>query len=695
MRMLHIVLVLLQLGSSRQHRPLPEGAVGVVAGAHFEPIPQVTLYTSSVPVNFKVAWPMQLDDIQDSIKEITSCPSNSSSEWCVIFKELKHSLIYTDMLINKVNEAAGDDVLDFQSQVRERRGLNFIGEFFHWCCDIAVNSQLNNLFLNEQQMSEHINKMESQILNTHEALANMSNTIFVINEGMTGILKRVQSKFTNLSDYLKDLRETMVTKFSGMVQDIGHSFQFQVLLASQLAKQAHTFTRLEILDQCRSNKIPAIVVTPAQLKEKLNMLNEILNRDGYALSISVSEVQKYFNLPICKCQVHKENLYLQIKVPIVKLNSNWRLFQFVAVPFQWKNSTCHLDHAPNFLAVDGDHLITIQGRNLLDCRPFEDKLCFVPRFSGDTLGSALCPKALFQGITVENLSTTCAFRCHSGNQLMITQAGPERYFLTNPSGKLDLQCMKHNNESLFLGSGDILGAVDIEVPCDCRLYLNQELKINELYPCDALTKSKFQLVHVIPAAWTKLRKLKIFPHPTSTHTVFPSLMDCLDENWPTLIPHLNFSLTKFETPLDPIHLREPENVPRFVMKNLQSIALSIVSSVLLFIIIKNPYLVGIGTLPRVSALDNVTTLGIEISVTVITILVIVGMFLVLLLKYLRNRKPLSMSVEISTTVENAVPSTSGKVELKDILARDNGCVAKISSETGEELKVTISICDDQ
>ncbi|XP_063215527.1 uncharacterized protein LOC134527106 [Bacillus rossius redtenbacheri] len=686
-------MLVLSRGDDAPLSPFQPETVGVIAGAHFEPLPKVMLYTSSVPLNFKVPWPLQLTEIHEGITLLSSCPSNASSDWCSVFRELKQVMFYSDMLLNKLNDAAGEN-LEYDSVVnREKRGLSFIGDFVRWCCDVAVTSQVDSLFLNQQQIALHIDQMEAQIIDDHVALANLSNSISVVNEAMTSVLKRVQTKFTNLTDYLRTFREAMTVRFSGMVKEIGHSFQLQLLLAAQLAKQAHTLTRIEVLDQCRSHKIPSVLITPALLQEKLQDLETILVKDGYKLAISSTQVQAYFHLPICRCNAFKESLYVSVKIPIVRYSSNWKLFQFVGIPFHWKNNTCHLEHEPNFLAVDGNHLVTIQGRNLLDCRPLEENLCFVPRFSGDTMGSALCPKALFQGVTIERLAELCTFQCRSGTHLMITQAGPERYFLTHLRGKVELQCAKNPNQTLIIDDEERPGAVDIEVPCDCRLYLNSELKINELYPCDYRAKSKFQLLHVIPAAWTRLKKLKIFPRTASSHTVFPSLEDCLDEDWPSAIPHLNFTVSRF-TRLDPISLNKPVEVLSFMVRHVQSIALFVIGGTLFLIIIRNPYLVGIGTFPRVAALDETAMLNAELTVMVFILGIIIGMLAFLIWKCIQLKRSAQKNLKISSPVTPVEASTSGEaMDLRERLRNENVIKAKLSSNTGDEFLVNITLIE--
>ncbi|XP_063222968.1 uncharacterized protein LOC134531226 [Bacillus rossius redtenbacheri] len=384
--------------------------------------------------------------------------------------------------------------------------------------------------------------------------------------------------------------------------------------------------------------------------------------------------------------------------------SNLRYLLFMLIPIgnyfsllrylsAGKNNTCHLEHEPNFLAVNNEQLVTIQGRNLLDCRPLEDSLCFVPRFSGDAMGSSLCPKALFQAVTAEKLGELCAYRCHSGTHLKITQAGPERYFLTNPVGKLEVQCLVNKNQTLFLAAADRPGAVDIEVPCDCRFYMNDELKINELYLCDFLSKAKFQMIREIPAAWTKLKKLKIFPLTASSHTVFPSLEDCLDEDWPSVIPYLNLVVSRSFARPEELQLRDPVEVVSFLLKHLQSISLFVIGGTLLLIVVRNPYLVGIGTFPRVSAFSKNAMLTMEISITVFILGVIMCMILFLLWKWLSLKWKLWKTEEISPPVQTVVATTSETFNLREKFSENCRFKSKLVSESGEEFNVYLTLCD--
>lgn len=670
-----------------------EMAVGVVAGAHFHPLTKVTVYSSSVPMHFQVAWPRSLPGNVDIINRGLTCSDEGLREFCKIQKESKSYLLLAGTLLQSVDQAAGEDLKESEEVHRAKRGITFLGEALNWCCDVATSSQIEVLFKNEQELMQHYEQMSNQILTNHAELANFSNQVKIVNEAVAKVFSKIQGKFDNFSKVLTDLKETVDESYYGISGEISHLQQSQLFLATLVAKQTHSFYQIEILDQCRSHKLPAVLIPPAKLKTELENLDRVVGKDGYQLAISSQDTQIYYHLPISKCQIFNEQLFVKIKVPIIRKQAEWKLFDFIAVPFSWKNSICVLHHETTFLAVSNDQVTAIRGRALQDCRPFQDHLCFVPRYSGDAMTGAMCPRAVFNGATAEHLAEVCSFSCQSGTQLIITQVGPERYFLTNAVGKLEVSCSMSKNETRMLGNVIHPGALDVAVPCDCQLRINNELRINEMYPCDYAAKTKFDLIHVIPAAWSKVKQLHFSPQSTSRHMVFSSLHDCLAENWTLSIPHINVSIDTTQNLASKIHLEEPVGYQNFWIRNLQSISLGVIIVVLTVIVIRNPYLIGIGSLPRASAEDIDTIVALEIGSTTIIIVLTIVFVCCVLLRFYRNTRRRAERTTSPAQPEQAggEPSCSIVGQLEERLRSTERIPATIRDPDGKKIRLWLTI----
>ncbi|CAH0562991.1 unnamed protein product [Brassicogethes aeneus] len=106
-----------------------------------------------------------------------------------------------------------------------------------------------------------------------------------------------------------------------------------------------------------------------------------------------------------------------VKVPIRRENFRWQLYELVTTPFAWHNQTCHIQHEALCLEIairnQKEVALTISGTNLHQCKPYENKLCYLPRFSSDNLHGPQCVKMLFHGATVEEIAKNCPMRCLS------------------------------------------------------------------------------------------------------------------------------------------------------------------------------------------------------------------------------------------------------------------------------------------
>src|SRR5436190_23901623 len=83
----------------------------------------------------------------------------------------------------------------------------------------------------------------------------------------------------------------------------------------------------------------------------------------------------------------------------------------------------------------------------------------------------------------------------------------------------------------------------MRVPCDCSLIIYNHIYISEVYPCIRGNNIN-NLVHVIPASWSKIKSLKLSPFEAHTATKFDTFAECLDHEWINKVPHINLSFVR-------------------------------------------------------------------------------------------------------------------------------------------------------
>lgn len=319
-----------------------------------------------------------------------------------------------------------------------------------------------------------------------------------------------------------------------------------------------------------------------------------------------------------------------------------------------------------------------------ECQPNINPLCFVPRYVAEVVSGSLCPSKIFKGATIQELSAICIFKCIDGDKPQAGKISDFNYVLPHVREAVRLSCRYSRNETLDLTHVRQLGAIEIRVPCDCTLTTDSQiLLVSETYPCRRLPEVS-TVVHTIPAAWSKLKSLKI--STVSSHEVssFNTLDDCLDERWSSQVPHWNVTLTSPKIARAPVLESLSRDNSLFIKLYAYIDAFSLV--LLLIILICYPYLIDLGVPGRlVRAEENVSIVEKEpfifdfIVALVLIASSVLGTWSVV--KYLRQRsKAKPQNIEL-----NGQRSAIRDEDLPhDVL---------LATIDGRELRVTLEWCD--
>ncbi|KAG8245721.1 hypothetical protein J6590_100570 [Homalodisca vitripennis] len=158
------------------------------------------------------------------------------------------------------------------------------------------------------------------------------------------------------------------------------------------------------------------------------------------------------------------------------------------------------------------------------------------QYTRDAVSGSLCPRAMFKGATIQELSSVCAFLCVPSTAPIVNRVGEEVFILTHISGQLELECRHGENQTIDIPENGRPGALHIKVACDCKLLLNNWVIVYENYPC-CKKISISQIVKIVPVLWSKLKTLKVPSRNMYSSSTFATLDECLDESWPTVVPH--------------------------------------------------------------------------------------------------------------------------------------------------------------
>lgn len=568
--------------------------ISVTTGVYWKPIDQAIVYEASVPLVYKSTWPSVDQAYLRRPESSGFCKENTNDPQCMLFSWVLQVDKTIGNQISWLNESICEEAENTSPKLsRVERSVHFIGNFAHWCCGIVTSRQLKPLFTNEEKLSRFEQGLDVQM---EEAYAEMENITFNMKQYST----QVGSTFARIIDVGINITKAM-DRFQRIVfqeesKSDHKSYSLLQVATHHAVRQIQTIqliTRLEILSQCREGKVPNSVISISKLKSDLIILEKAILEDGYELVVPITDLSTYLKLQIADCIISGNDIVVHLKIPIRKGGSQWRLYEPLAVPFAWGNSTCTIQQGAAFLAVDEDRLMTIQGTATQDCQPFENPLCYVPRYAQDAASGSLCPRKIFVGATIQELSSVCVFSCVPGGAPMVSKVDDITYVLTHVTGMLKLKCRYSGNTTIHVSERG-LGAVEIKVACDCQLIFNSQVLVSEAYPCHKLPAVS-SAVHIVPAAWSKIKTLKLSAQRTHAANTFETMGECLNELWTTEVPHWNLSFN---------HKRNHGVLtePQLLLQGMEHEAYSTVSAVLhvvyfvlvTIIVFRNPHLIGFG-----------------------------------------------------------------------------------------------------
>ncbi|KAL4135810.1 hypothetical protein QTP88_007397 [Uroleucon formosanum] len=102
--------------------------------------------------------------------------SEKNTNYCKITKQII-------TLLNTINKNTEENALDMSDMLikmfnnkRSKRGIQFIGNLYHFCCNVATEKQLRNLYTNDD-ISQQIKKFKDAFFPDHQDLVNITSEL--------------------------------------------------------------------------------------------------------------------------------------------------------------------------------------------------------------------------------------------------------------------------------------------------------------------------------------------------------------------------------------------------------------------------------------------------------------------------------------------------------------------------------------
>ncbi|KAL1490150.1 hypothetical protein ABEB36_012890 [Hypothenemus hampei] len=547
--------------------------VEITAGAFWKKLPDTITYEATIPLSYETEWVETT--FPTSEEKDVQCYDTADEGICAThyqFKALTKAFAEETRLLDNTYRMYN---MRETNGSRRKRALDFIGEGFSWCCGLATDQKLKLVEEDEASVRRRLDTITETISSSLQSMTQDTAQFRRYEEQVRSTFQETERRLKFMGSHLRQIQQK-AGKADQQFQGLGHTlihndfsaFKHNIVIARLLRKQA-------ILSACQDHKLPSSIVDPSVLKADLAKLTTTLYSSQQELAISVTDIFRYYKLPLAECSFTTSKLFILLKVPIRRTQKQWELFELVTVPFAWYNQTCSIPHRPLYLAANklttfsAPETRQISGMGLHQCKPYHDTLCHLSRFPPEALEGPECAKILFTGGTITEISQHCPINCNPSTHMVISEVLEDTYVVTHPAGPLAIKC--GTNRTVLPSTYHHQGALKIRLQCSCHLESGNEVLIPSRFPCLS-SDYRSGYTHIIPGIWSNFRALVLTIHGHREPPVYANMAECLNTNWSMEIPHLNITyqeetLKELQEGLARTHvtLKEDENTRMLII----------------------------------------------------------------------------------------------------------------------------------
>lgn len=643
----------------------------IVNGAYFSQLQNVAGYQASLPLYYTMNLPDTESEysFQLSINDCMRTLNNRSTEFekqeCKVdtaLTEISKALhSHIERLENSI-EADGNNMFEISSKqqtklTRGRRGIHFLGQILEFCCDVAIKSTSGDLMMDRQAYMEQIETLNTNFHNQYSFMSDLTNSVNKYQEDTDKNLHTIGNRLSTIHDIVNKIG-LLSTHDS---RQLAKTSKYIAWLFTEQFKTIKVLERQDIINSCKQKHIPSFLIPASVLSTDLKKLQETLEKEDYKITIPLNNISRYYTLPIAECVLTKADILVKIQVPVASINSDWKFYNMITIPFAWKkDSTCILSHDTTIVAVNNITITPITGRLLATCDPVVDKLCYIPRFTSDTLFSTSCPNLLYKGATIEEINNNCYLHCQRNDRLQVTQINFETFIFTHIKHTLKITC---NNKSISYKIDKIQsGSIQVKVSCDCDITID-DLNIPAQFPCIKNAYTKPIVEHILPSIWSnkELNDLKVSQFDEEQATLFSSEANIINDNWTLITPHINLTMPDVPRYLNDYLPNDMGYVQTasYNVSFMWSITITIILSILIF---KNPHLLFPVAFPQpATALDGPISILVPNIIIIITNTTLLALtFIALLVYFVKKRRSVYTPVTQKEAEEASADGDDGK-----------------------------------
>jgi len=150
--------------------------VTVSSGDFFEEVQDAIMYDKSIPLIYTQEIGNNDEEMGNGWNIEKYC-SEKNTNYCKITKQII-------ILLNTINKNTEENSLDMSDMLiimfknkRSKRGIQLMGNLYYFCCNVATENQLRNLYTNENMISQQIKKFKDAFVSDHQDLVNITSEL--------------------------------------------------------------------------------------------------------------------------------------------------------------------------------------------------------------------------------------------------------------------------------------------------------------------------------------------------------------------------------------------------------------------------------------------------------------------------------------------------------------------------------------
>lgn len=526
----------------------------IFSGARIEEIPTVIPYTASVPLLYKMPYHTTItQSIPKSDFASGNCDNvlRDDMDNCQHKKQLKQlqNFIHEMFILDRDNFNPAHRINQGRAD-RKRRAVDFIGETFQWCCNVATLTNLKDLSKNEAQVDDKLNDLLDYVKDEHQQFVLAEDKLNNFSLGMNDVFKQLHEKLANYDTNLsRDLNQT-----SHHIESLMLKYTEETWLYIYLSLYYNQLQHIE--EDCQNNKIPENLLPASELRQDLLQLQEKLRFRSLDIAIPIHRINFIYSLPISQCHFENESIILEIRIPVRKLQSSYRVFKYEPIPLLWQDKVCELATDDFIVIKENRANYIVDTKNNPHCEYMKSNLCHIPRFRANSSVASTCARYLLNGTNLSQMKTFCEFHCYARPDLpVVTQLAVNKFLITNVDSTAHIFCKNTSNTRQL--DRILVGTMELHLPCDCQLLQGEDVIIDSVELCDSRDLPSPIAVHLIPLPWTNLDQLKIDPIDDLDRPEFHDVAKFITDDWMIRTP--TFEVDK-KTPVNLFkHVKLGEN----------------------------------------------------------------------------------------------------------------------------------------